>query len=118
MKLATLLRIALLVLCATACAADVSRFDFYVESDPGIHVFIREVSIPRSPASQEPVLLIHGARVPGVASFDLPVEGGSLAADLFSAALRTIEKHKMRGIRNDDCSHDQFLNEVTEFLGK
>lgn len=26
--------------------------------------------------------MIHGARVPGLASFDLPVEGGSLAADL------------------------------------
>ncbi|HEX2113403.1 MAG TPA: alpha/beta fold hydrolase, partial [Alphaproteobacteria bacterium] len=29
-----------------------------------------------------PVILLHGARVPGLASFDLPVEGGSLAADL------------------------------------
>jgi pimeloyl-ACP methyl ester carboxylesterase len=30
----------------------------------------------------ELLLLVHGARVPGVASFDLPVPGGSLAADL------------------------------------
>ena len=30
----------------------------------------------------EPILLVHGARVPGIASFDLPVAGGSLAADL------------------------------------
>ena len=29
-----------------------------------------------------PILLVHGARVPGVASFDLAVSGGSLAADL------------------------------------
>src|SRR5207245_6121417 len=29
-----------------------------------------------------PIRLVQGARVPGVASFDLPVPGGSLAADL------------------------------------
>ncbi|WP_415835109.1 alpha/beta fold hydrolase, partial [Corallococcus soli] len=32
-----------------------------------------------------PLVLLHGARVPGRASFDLPVEGGSLAADLARA---------------------------------
>jgi pimeloyl-ACP methyl ester carboxylesterase len=31
------------------------------------------------------VLLIHGARVPGVASFDLPIEQGSLAVDIAQA---------------------------------
>ncbi|HEJ7258619.1 TPA: alpha/beta hydrolase [Serratia marcescens] len=34
------------------------------------------------------MLLIHGARVPGLASFDLPVKGGSLAADLALAGFR------------------------------
>jgi pimeloyl-ACP methyl ester carboxylesterase len=34
------------------------------------------------------VILLHGARVPGVPSFDLPVEGGSLAADLAEEGYR------------------------------
>jgi pimeloyl-ACP methyl ester carboxylesterase len=59
----------------------VSRKDLFVDSDNGVRIHIREV---RKHADGEctPVLLVHGARVPGVASFDLPVPGGSLAADL------------------------------------
>jgi hypothetical protein len=42
---------------------------------------VREVK-PVAATRREPLLLIHGARVPGIASFDLDVPNGSLAADL------------------------------------
>jgi pimeloyl-ACP methyl ester carboxylesterase len=63
---------------------EVRRRDFFVDSDPGIHLFVREVLDASGPgqAAGKPILLLHGARVPGLASFDLPVEGGSFAADL------------------------------------
>jgi pimeloyl-ACP methyl ester carboxylesterase len=58
----------------------VTRTDWKVQGDPGITLAVRLVT-PAKP-SGVPIVLIHGARVPGVASFDLPVPGGSLAADL------------------------------------
>lgn len=58
----------------------VTRHDFQVESAPGISLFVREVTAS-SAKPAHPILLLHGARVPGLASFDLPVPGGSLAAD-------------------------------------
>lgn len=61
------------------------RRDHRVTSEPGIQLFVREVS---SASSRAPVLLIHGARVPGIGSFDLPVPGGSLAADLAEHGFR------------------------------
>src|SRR5215469_4985761 len=61
--------------------ANVQRQDFWVDSDPGVRLFVREVRLGSSQVGQ-PILLLHGARVPGLASFDLPVPGGSLAADL------------------------------------
>ena len=60
---------------------NIQRKDFFIASDPGIRLFVREVSASRA-TSHVPILLIHGARIPGIASFDLPVAGGSLAADL------------------------------------
>jgi alpha-beta hydrolase superfamily lysophospholipase len=59
----------------------ISRHDFFVAGEPGIHLFAREVSSADA-GTGKPILLLHGARVPGVASFDLSVAGGSLAADL------------------------------------
>lgn len=59
---------------------DLRREDLVIHGDSGIDLFVRHVA-PRQP-SGVPVLLVHGARVPGLASFDLPVPGGSLAADL------------------------------------
>ena len=57
------------------------REDLFASSDVGVQIHVREV---RTEADRlcEPILLVHGARVPGIASFDLPVAGGSLAADL------------------------------------
>ena len=62
----------------------VERLNFYVNSDPGVRLFVREVTTTRGNNGKTglPILLLHGARVPGLASFDLPVPGGSLAADL------------------------------------
>ncbi|MGI9024147.1 MAG: alpha/beta fold hydrolase [Burkholderiaceae bacterium] len=66
-------------------AAEIRRDDFRVISEAGIEIFVREVGEVREKTAQEskpPVILLHGARVPGVASLDLDVDGGSLAADL------------------------------------
>lgn len=66
-------------------AAEVVRHDFMVPDGPNIRLFVREIADSETIAKNSaplPLLLIHGARVPGIASFDLPVAGGSLAADL------------------------------------
>src|SRR5438552_1862339 len=62
-------------------AALVSRQELFANSDAGVRIHIREVRTDAHRAC-EPILLVHGARVSGIASFDLPVAGGSLAADL------------------------------------
>lgn len=71
-----------------AVQAEIERHDFVVQSEPGIQLQVREVTGTQVAAGKPPVILLHGARVPGVASFDLPVEGGSLAADLARAGHR------------------------------
>ena len=58
----------------------VSREDLFVNTTDGIRIHVREVRVNDTRVC-EPILLVHGARVPGVASFDLPVAGGSLAED-------------------------------------
>jgi pimeloyl-ACP methyl ester carboxylesterase len=60
------------------------RHDFSVESDPGIGIFVRRVD-RKEGSCKIPVLLMHGVRVPGIPSFDLDVENGSLAADIAAA---------------------------------
>jgi hypothetical protein len=70
------------VLLGNAPAPEIARQDFFVPSEVGIQLFVREVTARDSSGDATPNLLIHGARVPGLASFDLNVPGGSLAADL------------------------------------
>jgi hypothetical protein len=55
-----------------------------VDVDSGVRLFVREVMIPAGVGYRtgEPIFLLHGARVSGLASFDLSVPGGSIAADL------------------------------------
>jgi pimeloyl-ACP methyl ester carboxylesterase len=65
-----------------AYGAQVSREDFFVPEGSGNKIFVREVRAPDLAKTAPALLLIHGARVPGIASFDLDVSGGSLAADL------------------------------------
>lgn len=61
----------------------VARTDFHVLTSDGVQIAVREVRRSASEAKKRPpVILVHGLRVPGIASFDLPVPGGSLAADL------------------------------------
>jgi pimeloyl-ACP methyl ester carboxylesterase len=74
-----------LIASSVAADAQVTGRDHRVTTEPGVQLFVREVS---TAASRAPILLIHGARVPGVASFDLPVPGGSLAADLAERGFR------------------------------
>ena len=62
-------------------APSVVRTEWQLDGADGLKLAMRKVS-PSTPAQGLPVVLLHGARVPGVASFDLPVAGGSLAADL------------------------------------
>ncbi|MDB9526259.1 alpha/beta fold hydrolase [Oscillatoria sp. CS-180] len=61
-----------------------SREDVFVESDPGIELFVREVTAS-SPPIGVPILMIHGGGPGGIASFDLDVPGYSLAADFAQA---------------------------------
>jgi pimeloyl-ACP methyl ester carboxylesterase len=69
---------------AATAAAGLVRHDHRIASEPGIELFAREVRRAGA-SSRPPVLLLHGLRVPGLASFDLAVPGGSLAADLAAA---------------------------------
>ena len=84
-----MLALSLASLCAlfsqsSPASPDISRRDFFVDAGPGIRLFVREVRAGATTEQNQakPILLIHGARVPGLASFDLDVPGGSLAADL------------------------------------
>ncbi|MEL6322219.1 MAG: alpha/beta hydrolase [Cyanobacteria bacterium J06626_14] len=63
----------------------IQRQDFIIQGEPGIELHVREVSDTAAEGGKPPIILIHGARVPGIASFDLPVAGGSLAIDLAQA---------------------------------
>src|SRR5262249_62224351 len=68
-------------------AAAVIRSDHAVPGDPGIVLFVREVRPrePRASADRPPILLLHGARAPAIAPFDLPLPNGSLAPALAAA---------------------------------
>lgn len=68
--------------------AEIAREDVRVAGEPGIELFVREVRDTDTGRNGAPMILLHGARVPGIASFDLPVPGGSLAEDLARAGHR------------------------------
>jgi len=61
--------------------AEIVRTDMHIETSDGYSIAIREV---KSTGRQDrvPMILLHGTRIPGLSEFDLPVENGSLAADL------------------------------------
>lgn len=75
-------------LAASAADARIVREDHHVTGSDGVRLFVRELIDDDIRQSGPPLLLLHGARVPGIASFDLPVPGGSLAADLAAAGHR------------------------------
>src|SRR6266850_185787 len=72
---------------ANAVPANVVRQDFFVSEENGIRISVRQVMAKQAPRDAPALLLIHGARVPGIASFDLDVPGESLAADLATRGL-------------------------------
>jgi len=83
-----MLALALLVI-RPAAAQPVTRSDWTVPGGAGLQLFVREIVPQATPdAAIPPVLLLHGARVPSIASFDLSVPNGSLAADLAATGLR------------------------------
>lgn len=70
---------------------DMARSDFFVESDPGIEIFVREVVLNSAivvETTKVPILLIHGGGPGGIASFDLDVPNYSLAASFAQAGHR------------------------------
>jgi pimeloyl-ACP methyl ester carboxylesterase len=70
----------------TATMRSVTRRDFHVKGEQGISLFVREVKLALPLRDDAiPLVLVHGARVAGLASFDLPVPNGSLAEDLARA---------------------------------
>ncbi|MBD2258278.1 alpha/beta hydrolase [Pseudanabaena sp. FACHB-2040] len=74
--------------------SQIERNDFFVTSDPGIEIAVREVRSGN--ASQVPILLIHGGGPGGTASFDLNVSGYSLAAN-FAQAGHPVYVMNLRG---------------------
>ncbi|WP_154668223.1 alpha/beta hydrolase [Pseudoduganella violaceinigra] len=68
-----------LVLVGTVSLAAQASQQFSVPSAPGVTLAVTEIGEHHG---KRPILLVHGARVSAKASFDLPVQGGSLAADL------------------------------------
>jgi pimeloyl-ACP methyl ester carboxylesterase len=70
-----------------AAAAEILREDFKVQGTDGVELAVREVR-DTAVDDEGPLILIHGARVSGIPSFDLDVAGGSLAAELARAGHR------------------------------
>ena len=66
----------------------------------GVGIRMREVRMPD--ARGEPVILVHGARVPGIGSFDLDVPAGSLAGDLAARLRRPVYVMDARGYGGSD----------------
>jgi pimeloyl-ACP methyl ester carboxylesterase len=98
-------RAAALVLASCLFALDseagVARRDLRVTTADGVGLYVRELK-PSSGAAQEPLIMIHGARVAGIGSFDLPVAGGSLAADIAEHTGRTVYVMDVRGYGASD----------------
>lgn len=63
-------------------ALPVHRTELRVTTTDGVGVAARELRPEKGRPGVEPLVLLHGARVPAIASFDLPLPGGSLAEDL------------------------------------
>lgn len=71
------------------------RTDWFIESDPGIELFVREAIRPGLDQGLA-LLLVHGGGGGGTASFDLPVPGFSVMEDLARAG-RSVYAMDVRG---------------------
>jgi pimeloyl-ACP methyl ester carboxylesterase len=85
-----------------ATEAEMTRSDFHVTTGDGVRIRVRELRPAAKPAAVEPLILVHGARVPGIGSFDLPVPGGSLASDLAARLGRAVYVMDARGYGGSD----------------
>lgn len=77
------------------------RKDFRVLTADGVGLHVREVR-ENGTKGRPALILVHGARVPGIGSFDLDVSNGSLAADLARLTGRTIFILDARGYGQSD----------------
>ncbi|MDC7785575.1 alpha/beta fold hydrolase [Rhodoplanes sp. TEM] len=77
------------------------RTDVRVTTVDGVGLRVRAL-VPARVEPGLPLVLVHGARVPGVASFDLDVPGGSLAADLALRLQRPVFVMDARGYGGSD----------------
>ena len=84
---------------ATPGSSQVKRKDFYVESDPGIQTFVREVLPANNSTIGVPMLLLHGGGAGGLSNYDLDVHGYSLAA-VFARAGHPVYIMDVRGFGN------------------
>ena len=90
-----------LLISTWSAQAAVTRRDLRVTTADGIQLYVREVK-PTASSVREPLIMIHGARVAGVGSFDLPVSGGSLAADVAESTGRVVYVMDARGYGASD----------------
>lgn len=95
---------AILAAPAVVAAPSMSRQDFQVKTQDGMRIFVRELRPAGAAKAGEPLILVHGARVPGLGSFDLPVPGGSLAADLAERTGRAVYVMDARDYGGSDRS--------------
>ncbi|WP_326794698.1 lysophospholipase [Streptomyces sp. NBC_01808] len=79
-----------------------ARRDLTTRGADGVRISVREVTTPGRPPRGAPLLLVHGARPDGTSAFDLPVPGGSLAADLVRATGRPVYAMDLRGFGRSD----------------
>lgn len=61
--------------------AEISRADIDVQTADNVRIAVRDVHAA-GVSAQQPMILMHGTRIPGISEYDLPVANGSLAADL------------------------------------
>lgn len=102
MQVAALSTVLAMGIAAPARASElVSRTDIRAVTADGIGLHVRVV-VPARARPGLPLVLVHGARVPGVASFDLDVPGGSLAADLATRLGRPVFVMDARGYGASD----------------
>jgi hypothetical protein len=67
------------MLCAPmdADSGQMARADFHLLTSDGFQIAVREVKLAASGTKKNPpVILVHGLRIPGIASFDLAVPPG------------------------------------------
>ncbi|MDT0345993.1 alpha/beta fold hydrolase [Streptomyces litchfieldiae] len=77
------------------------RTDLWTGGEGGPRIHVREILAPGAGRAARPLLLVHGARPDGTSAFDLPVPGGSLAADL-ALADHAVYVMDIRGFGSSD----------------